>query len=526
MKNTIIKLLLCLLAISLTPELAQAQLGGLQNRIKNRVKNRIENKIESKLDKAVDDVLDGKPSNRNTNTNNQQSNTNNNTRTMQEEKTTSRSKETGGYENPESEEQQRLRYLYKTTVAGCASFLNFRSGHGFRPLDRDEEYVALRKEMTAAKMKNMAIPLENDRNAIFISQLDECRKYVDDADFEESAFDVIDRTYMQYDKEEAYKNLVDLSDDFNFISNVVVTNNSKLQKVTAYAEKLRDKLGTKNSAAMDKIACSAFHKQNMDKIFFTSNPNIDPTTATASSFKTNFKAGEDIYGVVYFKSKIQKYMDGTQHILSGDLTLNNNTRAGSMNVDYHGKLDYGKSYAVFVIYADASRYQNKSGSTFPTVPLNAEFLSKLPPRNHKIVANVGREAKGTFEFDASDDNGLTSMATTAKKLRNRLIANKKIPKAGMKNASIEKQLVAMFNSIGWSEKFKKAVITSSDYGYQRSVTGRITGRTLSVLMFSTKSDGTCMYQDFTVVQPKTGSGYGAFRRLSTGGQSDIGCDKL
>lgn len=519
MKNTFIKLLLCFLGLSLAPVLAQAQLGGLQNRIKNRVKNRIENKIENKVDKAVDDVLDGKPSKRNSQDDNQSQSSS----STNEKSRNSRSRETGGLSNTESEEEQQLRYKYSQIIRDCESFLDYQSGQAFKSMYRDEEHAALRKKMTPTFIDTYFSKDERSRN--HISELEDCKEHVATEEFEGAAFEYVDAVYMRFDKEEAHTRLIQLGEDFSFINRVVVPNNSKLQKVTAYTQKLTDKLGKKNDEAMDKIACSPFHKQNMDKIFFTSNPNINPITATASSFKTNFKAGEDIYGVVYFKNKIQKYMDGSRFILSGDLTLNNNTRAGSMNVDYHGKLDYNKSYAVFVIYADASRYQNKSGSTFPTVPLNAEFLSKLPPRNHKIVANVGRDAKGSFQFDASDDSGLTSMATTAKKLRNKLIANKKIPRAGMKNTTYERQLVTLFNGMGWSEKFKKAVIVSKDYGYKR-VAGRITGRTLSVLMFSKKSDGSCMYQDFTVIQPKTGSGYGSFRRLSTGGQSDIGCDKF
>lgn len=519
MKNTVIKLLICFLALSLTPELVNAQFGGLGKRIKNKV----ERKIENKVDRAVDKVLDGKSNNRNSNK--QQSEKQQpETKTVKDQNgKTSRSRETGGITNSESEEEQQLRYRNKVIIQNCESFLNFEGSYAFRVMRRDEDYVQLREKMTPEFLSTYFSQEERSRN--HVREIAQCREHVAKEGFESAAFAELDRTYMEYDKKEAFESLKGLSEDFAFISRVVVTNNSKLQKVTAYAQKLRDKLGKSNNAAMDKIACSPFHKQNMNKIFFTSNPNINPVTATASSFKNSFKAGEDIYGVAYFAYKIQKDIDGTGRIRDGSIGIKNGEGSGTYTIDYQGNFDKSKTYAVFVIYADASRYKNKSGSTFPTVSLNAEFLSKLPPRNHTLVATVGDDAKGSFEFDANDDAKLAGMATTAKKLRNRITANKKMPKAGMRNATYERQLVTLFNGMGWAEKFKKAVITAKDYGYKR-VAGRITGRTLTVLMFSKKSDGTCMYQDFTVIQPKTGSGYGSFRRLSTGGQSDIACDKF
>lgn len=515
MKKTVIKLLVCCIALSLTPGLAQAQFGSLGKRLKNRV----ENKIENKVDKAVDDVLDGKPNNQNSETQQPETKTAGN-----KSERSSRSRETGGITASESQEEQQLRYRNKVVLQSCESFLNFEGNYAFKVMRRDEDYAQLREKMTPEFLSTYFSTDKRNRN--HVPEIEECRQHVAKEGFENAAYGELDRIYMDFDKKESYTKLVSLSEDFEFIGRVVVTNNSKLQKVTAYAQKLRDKLGAKNNAAMDKIACSPFHKQNMNKIFFTSNPNINPVTATASSFKNSFKAGEDIYGVIYFEKKIQVYMDGNRRILYGGLTIKNGEGSGSINIDYNGNLDRKKSYAVYVIYADASRYKNKTGSTYPSVSLNAEYLSKLPPRNYTIIANVGYDIKGSFEFDANDDSKLASMAATAKTLRARIVSNKKIPRAGMKNTNIERQLVTMFNSIGWSEKFKKAVITSTDYGYKRSATGRITGRTLSVLMFSKKSDGTCMYQDFTVIQPKTGSGYGSFRRLSTGSQSDIGCDKF
>lgn len=99
----------------------------------------------------------------------------------------------------------------------------------------------------------------------------------------------------------------------------------------------------------------------------------------------------------------------------------------------------------------------------------------------------------------------------------------KIPKAKMRDTELEKELVDYFNSIGWQEKFFAAVIVSDEWNYKKSHSGIITNRTLPVLMVSQKPDGTCMYQDFTVIQQKTPDGFGKSKRYGTGGQVDCSC---
>lgn len=101
-----------------------------------------------------------------------------------------------------------------------------------------------------------------------------------------------------------------------------------------------------------------------------------------------------------------------------------------------------------------------------------------------------------------------------------------IPPAKMRDAKIEKQLVDYFNEQGWDEKFKAAIITSKEYRYKKSYAGIITDRTLVALMVSVKPDGTCMYQDFTVGQPKIDTDYGSFRSYGVGSQASCSCEGL
>lgn len=96
----------------------------------------------------------------------------------------------------------------------------------------------------------------------------------------------------------------------------------------------------------------------------------------------------------------------------------------------------------------------------------------------------------------------------------------------MSNSSYERELVAMFNGIGWEEKFTKAIIESSSFGYKKNYLDQIVGRTLRVYMVSKKSDGGCMCQEFTVIQEKVGNDWASFKRLSTGSQMDISCSKI
>lgn len=132
----------------------------------------------------------------------------------------------------------------------------------------------------------------------------------------------------------------------------------------------------------------------------------------------------------------------------------------------------------------------------------------------------------SFCFASCGSSGSEGGAPSAKNDIHRKLADV-VPKAKMRDAGIENQLVEYFNSVGWDEKFKAAIIVSDEFNYKKSFTGTITDRKLNVLMVSVRPNGTCMYQDFTVISPKIEDNkYGKFKRYSTGDQEDIPCDGL
>lgn len=80
------------------------------------------------------------------------------------------------------------------------------------------------------------------------------------------------------------------------------------------------------------------------------------------------------------------------------------------------------------------------------------------------------------------NEGTTAIKTQATKLHNELMAGRKLPKAGMSNASIEQQMVTAINNEGWNDKFQKAIITSSSWTIEKnSLTSVIMYRYLSAV---------------------------------------------
>jgi hypothetical protein len=79
-----------------------------------------------------------------------------------------------------------------------------------------------------------------------------------------------------------------------------------------------------------------------------------------------------------------------------------------------------------------------------------------------------------------------------------------------------------------AETFTRAIIGSSDWGYYKNSLGEVIGRTLKVYMVSKLPDGSCKFQEFTVLQEKIGNNQWAknFKRLGTGNFHEISCSKI
>ncbi len=138
------------------------------------------------------------------------------------------------------------------------------------------------------------------------------------------------------------------------------------------------------------------------------------------------------------------------------------------------------------------------------------------------------DIKSKFSLDLG--GGSTAIKTLATKLHNELMASRQLPKAGMSNPALEKQMLSVMEKLpGWNEKFNKAIITSSAWSVKKNeLTGAILYRFISVVGTCKNADGTCFTQEFTFRQDYVGGGNyeGTAKYNSYGGKREIGCDKV
>jgi len=376
-------------------------------------------------------------------------------------------------------------------------------------------------------------PVENSEIYRVIKKYKQVKKKLEDPNKLADVYTKVDRFYDDSDKVRVIENISRVESSLSYLKQEIYPESKTLETGLSYTRRLLNKQKTIQKSKLGSIAVSDFHLNNVNKIFFTSNLGLDPAKATAADFKTNFTAGESIKGIAYLDNQIGKLI-GMSNMPQFDLKSGN--KNNDFVVEAYTRADQAKSYVEFYIVQTGNEYKATPGRP-ATTAIAMDFLGELPPRSQKIDVKLEkfdrsesgtekfREVKGSFNFDASNEAGLTKMEASKVEIRDKHLANVPLPKSGQHNTAYEAQLVKLFNSIGWEEKFTKTIIESSSWAYKKNYRGEVVGRTLRVYMFSTKKDG-CMYQEFTVIQDKVGSGWGSFKQLSTGTQTDISCKKV
>jgi len=482
-----------------------------------RAKDKAKRKAEKKINGAIDNTIDGNNSNSSGRSNESNGSNSSNGRAK------SYGSESNGNRNKKVEKATWGVYKCAEYIAEFPGKNSMLENEELQALDFGPSSVEYLKAHS-----NSDDPFYRGNGQVRINQYNKAISYLSSG--KDKMFEALDDMYTAEgdDVDYKYKRLTEAVDNLKFAQSKTFPNNPDLAKVVGYAQKLQSKLGGVKTKALDNAGAGTFHKQNVNKIFFTNNLSLNPATATASDFKTSFKAGEKIKAVAYlndtYKNIFGIYGDGPSYLIA----TKDEAQRRDFKVEGYSKDFFNKGYVEFILVTDAANYKP---DPLKSVSYNMAFLAeKLPPREVALDVRLmgkGSEVKGKFSFDAGDDAGLAKMKEMAKAIRAKSISAAGVPKAGMRNSSIEKQCIALYNSQGWEEKFTKCVIASKQYTtLYHKVSGRAVGRSLRVFMFSKKPDGSCMYQDFTVAQEKTGSGYSKFRSFGTGSQADISCDKV
>ncbi len=310
---------------------------------------------------------------------------------------------------------------------------------------------------------------------------------------------------------------------------------------TPFKQKLDEinKLLGAAGAEAAKFYTSDFHKENLNKIIWSTKPLVaGKEKEMAASIKNEFKTGEYIYGIAYLGINAKDAMNNNSN-------LRVRIRVDGGTAIWGGDLSYielplsaqDKSYIQFALLPDAQWLKDNYAPYLAeenwTISYFLDELARSGDISHKITCELifPTSKIDDIESELSLDLGGGSAAIKAAsaKLHNELMASRVLPKAGMSNVSLEQQMVAAANNLGWNDKFLKAIITSSSWSISKNeLTGVILHRWVGAVCTIKGTDGKCYYQEFSFRQDYTGGGNysNTVKYNSYGGKREIGCDKL
>ncbi|MFZ1307064.1 MAG: hypothetical protein WAR80_14565 [Ferruginibacter sp.] len=311
---------------------------------------------------------------------------------------------------------------------------------------------------------------------------------------------------------------------------------------TPFKQKLDEVNKLLGSAAGEaaKFYTSDFHKEHLNSIVWSTKPLVIGKESEMSSvIKKDFKTGDYIYGTAYLGINAKDAMNGNT-----DLRVR--IRVDGATAIWGGDLSYielpvavqGKSYIQFALLPDAQWLKDNYAPYLAeenwTLSYLMDELARSGDVSHEITCELIfptskiRDVKSKFSLDLG--GGSTAIKTLATKLHNELMGSRQLPKAGMSNPALERQMLSVMEKLpGWNEKFNKAIITSSAWSIKKNeLTGAILYRYIGVVGTCKNADGTCFTQEFTFRQDYAGGGNyeGTAKYNSYGGKREIGCDKV
>lgn len=302
----------------------------------------------------------------------------------------------------------------------------------------------------------------------------------------------------------------------------------KLAADHAKLHEIRDgfsKVVTEIDVAIDKTYSGPFHKAHLNQIVFSSRPLV-PGTEDAAAVKTSFTAADRIYGTVYLD---QKLADS-----SGRLTLTF-VEEGSDAAVFEWDLNKGPDGTGRMVFPLEIAPDPKS-AVFAAMGADlATELASLAPRKRTMevklsfqqrgMSSGGTVAKGQIALDTTV--GLETLAQTGEVLTQRVISETRMPKAGLKDAAVEKQMLAALTAAGWKETPLRAVITGTTWQlYYHAISGAVTSRDISAAVAVRTPKGECRYFNVTMFQNAMGRGFAPAQLGMTFLAHDMDCGNV
>jgi hypothetical protein len=306
----------------------------------------------------------------------------------------------------------------------------------------------------------------------------------------------------------------------------------------------REKLASVNKAlgasdaAVSKFFTSDFHKENYNKIVWSSKPLvIGKEKEMAAVIKTAFKTGEPIFGTVYLGRNV-KEAQGNYEMVSITIDVNSgNTMVGSGSGLIIPRAVQDKSYWQFALIPDENWFKENYSMYLEAknqaYPLFFGILIRNGEDKHDVSFKMSFNGIGAENIESKLTVDLTGGIAEIKTIYDRLKAmhldHVKLPKAGMNNPALEQKMLSAANGLGWNDKFTKVIITSKEWSIRKNeLTGAILYRSLSAIGITKNAEGKCYYQEFTFRQDYSGGGNyeSAIKYNGYGGKVELGCDKI
>lgn len=254
----------------------------------------------------------------------------------------------------------------------------------------------------------------------------------------------------------------------------------------------------------EKVAISKFHKENMGKVFFADH-KVTFGQETAADFKTEFKAGEPIYVIIYEVEAFELKDDHTQYISVG---VDDEWR----QLDEYYVVSYADGVSSagqgIVVQYCLTPTQDLKLPTDEYVQAHRplEALANLKTGQHEI--RVGSySTKATFTLTVTESNNYTKSSEYAYNARKNSIP---LPKAGMTDESVHGWVVKAFANSDSHDldnvTFIRTIIISKEWDYSTNrYTNQITGRSCEIVMICKDKNGDCFVWHADYSQTKSGS---------------------
>ncbi len=274
-------------------------------------------------------------------------------------------------------------------------------------------------------------------------------------------------------------------------------------------------------------AAVATAKPNKGGTIFAKEP-INP--ASPPPGVTSFAAGDRIYGMLKAAQPWKNLLGSSDYLMvhvsiDGEQKIYRTIglkRPDLLAVDYF-ILDIAPDAAAMSNYTDRDIvFPEKDGVKFGP-ELFTKYLSELSPGKHtfRLEVKAYGDIFASGEFTISGDN-FASYAALLGELKNSSGKQQKMPRPGMTNLALEKEMLGLLKNAGWPD-IRRLVIVDKDWWQHRASGGdsAITARHVEAAAAAKGGDGNYYYCHVTFQQPMTLTGWGKLEITDTGKKKPI-----